>query len=255
MHKSFIITEEDKNRILGMHENATKRQYLNEAFMDLVDKKIAKPGVNKILSATVNWGTDITMLLDGFKDIVSFPEVDAQCIEYWKKSNGYKNIEDMLRGELESDNLSDIVKMKQILDKKGVSLTWGTSSQGTSDSELLDPSTIKIQYKTTTPKTTTPKTNTEKTNTEKTNQQNLPIPSELSTIEDGVRKFQTWMETNHKGWYPGKKPVDGIFGKYTSNAWSNTEYKNEFLKSLSGTSQPVANNPYAGGTTDDDIEG
>ena len=30
MHKSFIITEEDKNRILGMHENATKRQYLGE---------------------------------------------------------------------------------------------------------------------------------------------------------------------------------------------------------------------------------
>jgi hypothetical protein len=31
MRKSFIITEEDKNRILGMHENATKRQYLMEA--------------------------------------------------------------------------------------------------------------------------------------------------------------------------------------------------------------------------------
>jgi hypothetical protein len=31
MHKSFLITEEEKNSILGMHENATKKQYLMEA--------------------------------------------------------------------------------------------------------------------------------------------------------------------------------------------------------------------------------
>ena len=30
MHKSFIITEEDKRRIIGMHLSATKRQYLSE---------------------------------------------------------------------------------------------------------------------------------------------------------------------------------------------------------------------------------
>ena len=30
MHKSFLITEEEKNRILGMHNNATSKQYLKE---------------------------------------------------------------------------------------------------------------------------------------------------------------------------------------------------------------------------------
>lgn len=30
MHRSFVITEEEKNRILGIHEQATKRQYLSE---------------------------------------------------------------------------------------------------------------------------------------------------------------------------------------------------------------------------------
>lgn len=100
------------------------------------------------------------------------------------------------------------------------------------------------EQQTTTPTTTTPNST----------QQLYSVPSELKTIEDGVIKFQTWMETNHKGWYPGKKPIDGKFGYYTNQAWSNTEYKNEFLKSLNTTSQPQVSNPYAGGSSEDDIE-
>jgi len=59
----------------------------------------------------------------------------------------------------------------------------------------------------------------------------LPIPEELKDSE-GVRKFQTWMETNHKGWYKGNTPIDGIFGPQTKAAWD--KYKDEYLKS-SGT--------------------
>lgn len=33
MHKSFIITEEERNRILSNHINATNNQYLNEAMI------------------------------------------------------------------------------------------------------------------------------------------------------------------------------------------------------------------------------
>jgi peptidoglycan hydrolase-like protein with peptidoglycan-binding domain len=32
--KKFIITEEERNSILGMHVNATKRQYLNENILN-----------------------------------------------------------------------------------------------------------------------------------------------------------------------------------------------------------------------------
>ena len=61
----------------------------------------------------------------------------------------------------------------------------------------------------------------------------FPIPEELKDSE-GVIKFQTWMEENHKGWYKGSKPIDGIFGPQTKAAWDNKKYKDEYLKS-SGT--------------------
>jgi hypothetical protein len=61
----------------------------------------------------------------------------------------------------------------------------------------------------------------------------FPIPEELKDSE-GVIKFQTWMEENHKGWYKGSRPIDGIFGPQTKAAWDNKKYKDEYLKS-SGT--------------------
>jgi hypothetical protein len=61
MHKSFIITEEDKNRILGMHENATKRQYLNEqtsndACLVKLGGKKDEQGVYWVTNKEGKWG-------------------------------------------------------------------------------------------------------------------------------------------------------------------------------------------------------
>ena len=47
MHKSFLITEEDRNRILGMHQSATKRQYLSEqkeSYSTWIDACLKKSG-------------------------------------------------------------------------------------------------------------------------------------------------------------------------------------------------------------------
>lgn len=38
MHKSFLITEEERSRILGMHNNATSKQYLKENEEDWIDQ-------------------------------------------------------------------------------------------------------------------------------------------------------------------------------------------------------------------------
>jgi hypothetical protein len=40
MKKLYFLDEEEKNRILNIHEGATKRQYLNEA--ESTDQYIAK---------------------------------------------------------------------------------------------------------------------------------------------------------------------------------------------------------------------
>jgi len=42
MHRSFIITEEERNRILGIHEEATKRQYLNEQTSNITCEAVKK---------------------------------------------------------------------------------------------------------------------------------------------------------------------------------------------------------------------
>ena len=41
MHKSFLITEEEKNRILGMHNNATSKQYLKSFKTLWLDRGVA----------------------------------------------------------------------------------------------------------------------------------------------------------------------------------------------------------------------
>ena len=54
--KKFIISEEEKNRILGMHQDATKRHYLKEqedvssvktSFVDKRGRKYSVPGLNQ----------------------------------------------------------------------------------------------------------------------------------------------------------------------------------------------------------------
>lgn len=253
MHKSFIITEEDRNRILGMHENATKRQYLNERqlndWSNIYIQEPQKGGVNRIISATQGLGTDNDMLLKGFEQISNLEDTENQLQKIWPFTplSGYKNIEDMLKGEMEYDNesLNFMNKIKPIISKLGYNLNYKQDGDQLNNKSItITKGSKPAQQQTTTPTTTTPNTT----------QQTYSVPSELKTIEDGVIKFQTWMETNHKGWYPGKKPIDGKFGYYTNQAWSNTEYKNEFLKSLNTTSQPQVSNPYAGGSSEDDIE-
>lgn len=50
MHKSFIITESEREKILGLHKSATNRQYLNEA---------KNPEVTKVQEKLISLGGDL----------------------------------------------------------------------------------------------------------------------------------------------------------------------------------------------------
>jgi hypothetical protein len=79
-----------------------------------------------------------------------------------------------------------------------------------------------------------------KTNNKKTVQQKRSIPPELKNIENGVRKFQDWLDQNHKNWARDYK--DGIinqgkngggygtYGPRTQKMWLTKGVADEFLK-------------------------
>ena len=157
MHKSFIISEEDKTRILGMHQNATKRQYLNEAtetslYQQSFPKETPLPGVNKIISSTIQLGTDNNLLLKGFQEITNYPKTEEQLKKYWNSASTvyrYDSIQDMLRGEMDKDGESTQVmsKINDTFKKFGIQFTFEKNNDGS-----LKPNTIKQvllqQYKT-----------------------------------------------------------------------------------------------------------
>jgi hypothetical protein len=65
------------------------------------------------------------------------------------------------------------------------------------------------------------------------------IPTELKDT-DGVKKFQTWLDSKHAGWHSKYGTLNdntlrgwGKYGPNTSKAWS--QYKDEYLNGLTGS--------------------
>lgn len=81
----------------------------------------------KLKKATVDAaGTDeegIETALGMIKDKAQYDRVNALIPSYVRS---YKNIQDMLNGEYETDNLEDVVKIKDVLSKIGIDLKYKT---------------------------------------------------------------------------------------------------------------------------------
>ena len=80
----------------------------------------------KLRKATTDiLGTDESGLedaLNSIKDKAQYDRVNALMPKYSK----YKSIQDALNNEFETDNLDEVIKLKDILSKKGVNLTYKT---------------------------------------------------------------------------------------------------------------------------------
>lgn len=219
MHKSLLITEEDKNRILGLHETATKRQYLSEAteydYAKGRAEETDKGGSNKIISATKGLGTDIEMLLQGFQEIKNFKETEDQLKRIWSNLSPnmrYSDIQDMLRGEMEGDNIDDIGKIIPILKNLGYSLSYKPFSTG----QGMDPKTITITK------------NTGASNNQKTGATPTPAPEKTNKTQTNSGGYKQYVNDDIvkqiqnilvlKGYNVGKFGVDGKLGPDTANA-------------------------------------
>jgi hypothetical protein len=79
----------------------------------------------KFRNAVMGAGTEESVIEDSLnliKDKTQFDRVNSLIPKY----TTYKNIQDALNGEYETDNLDDVLKIKDILLKKGVNLTYKT---------------------------------------------------------------------------------------------------------------------------------
>ena len=81
MKKLYFLDEEEKNRILNIHEGATKRQYLNEA-PDTPELKIAQQIVNATSKMS---GTDPAGLVKAIQSI-------ADATQFWKVNKLVKTL-------------------------------------------------------------------------------------------------------------------------------------------------------------------
>lgn len=107
MHKSFLITEEEKNRILSMHNNATSKQYLKENEEDWIDQSEDMEGESDFSKAELEQLNSI----DEFNQLVQFFKENPEAAQDIK--NSLENPEEM------SSEISEKYKYYDYSDSRG----------------------------------------------------------------------------------------------------------------------------------------
>jgi hypothetical protein len=89
MNKSFIITEEERSRILGLHKTATSRQYLKENEEEWIDQSEDIEGESDFSKAELEQLNNI----DEFNQLVQFFKENPDAAQDIK--NSIENSEEM----------------------------------------------------------------------------------------------------------------------------------------------------------------
>jgi hypothetical protein len=140
MKKLFIISEDERKRILSLHENASKRQYLGEAKItgdQYIGRKVELDKENQItkniyqLLFTSGGGmlpdVDETKLVNELlkiKDVNTFKQVNNELTQIFKLLNTqYKNLDYVLNDVLDYNlgDKSDVERLISHLNTLGVS--------------------------------------------------------------------------------------------------------------------------------------
>jgi hypothetical protein len=135
MKKLYFLDEEEKNRILNLHESATKKQYLSEATekggaayvdpaTDTPEAKIARA----FYQSAVGMGTNEKKMLTALQSIKS-------AAQFWKVNGLVKNlsynsgkldIAGVINDEMGGDNLEDVKKITEALKVIGITATYSS---------------------------------------------------------------------------------------------------------------------------------
>lgn len=137
MHKSFIISEEEKRRILNRHQTATSKQYLSvlkesddfapSVSIDEIKKYLEGKKEEIIELLNENNGDDISLLVDEIKKIEEYIKSVIVNIDSFKKRNVERDLERLKKifTDVEEDNFTD--EVKDLIEKE-FSTTWASIS-------------------------------------------------------------------------------------------------------------------------------
>ena len=145
MNKLFDIPENEKNRILFLHEDATKNLYILEQSNeeDLTAKEIAIK-----LAQKGGWGFNyiptIKEQIYKIRSLNIFDKVNSLINRY---NTEFKSIEDLLKKRLKKKNTDLIKDFKRHLGQFGINLTYQEDVDAITAKRILKPETIKIDLK------------------------------------------------------------------------------------------------------------
>lgn len=240
MKNLFLINEDERNRILNLHETATKNQYLTEQSDELT--KSAKRIAAKMAKAAVGMGTDedaIVAAIQEIKDGNMFNLVNGLIPAYGMGE--YTSIVNILNGEFGTDDLSYVEQIYNHLKSIGVTMSY-KDDVSSSGKDIFKENSIKI----TVPKVTAAPVATSGTEAFK----NFPCVPKHSNAKEGKMSNGSIAYNINGVWYYSngrKKLADGTMANYTCN---DKEFKTAASSgATAGTTKPKASVP-----TDADLD-
>jgi hypothetical protein len=129
MGKLYFLDEEEKNRILSLHEGATNRQYLNEDAISDFEAKLPKETKDKFLNMKLAWeggGTNEKGIVDVLN---SFTPAEYNLYNQYlalKKPEGVTGISGIINAEMGYDDIENVDKVVAALKRFGLTGTYET---------------------------------------------------------------------------------------------------------------------------------
>lgn len=149
MKKLYFLDEEEKNRVLSLHESATKKQYLSEATekggaayvdpaTDTPEAKIAREFYQSAVGPGTNEANMLTAI-QSIKSAVQFWQVN-ELVKNLPSNSGKLDIAGVINDEMGRDNLEDVKKITDSLKSSaGITATYGSE-----DRKLASGGTAKL---------------------------------------------------------------------------------------------------------------
>jgi hypothetical protein len=136
MKKLYFLDEEEKNRVLNLHESATKKQYLMETPLTDFNDKLPDETSKKFTAMNNTWQGGGTREGDMLKVLKTFTANDYKLYNQYlllhKNSSDpfeYSSFQEIINGEMGKDNLDDVKNIVDALKKLKVTATF-ESPQG-----------------------------------------------------------------------------------------------------------------------------
>jgi len=235
MDKNLLKEELEKFKLFS---NYNTKQTLdeNKESLQVISEQYSSPEEEifyTLARAVGGPGTNIQLLRQAFQKFQSGEQLVAvEKMMQQKPIYGYKTIQGLLKGELETDNAEDFTEIQTLVKPKGINLSGAIDPR----SGQLNYNTIKVTYTPTKkPASDVPtgemaktkelpgvvvtgKTKTQKTTTQPYQWQPEEFPLKTGMQGPNIKKLQTALGVKNRS---GQPFVDGKFGKTTQSYLDN----------------------------------